>query len=146
MGLFIAEAHLQSHGVLGVGGVISLILSGLLLFNTNGGFGVSVPVVIIAGVLLGAFFAFMVQRAVRARREPVKTGHEELVGALADVRVPLTPEGQVFTQGALWRARAIDGAAGLRAGDRVRVESVDGLTLLVRPEPHAEPETEQGES
>ena len=148
MGLFIAEAHLQSHGVLGVGGVIALVLSGLLLFNTNGGFGVSVPVVIIAGALLGAFFAFMVQRAVRARREPVKTGHEELVGALADVRVPLTPEGQVFTQGALWRARAIDGAAGLRAGDRVRVESVDGLTLLVRPEPHAESETEteQGES
>jgi membrane-bound serine protease (ClpP class) len=146
MGLFIAEGHLQSHGVLGVGGVIALVLSGLLLFNTNGGFGVSVPVVIIAGALLGAFFAFMVQRAVRARREPVKTGHEELVGALAEVRVPLAPEGQVFTQGALWRARAIDGAAKLRAGDKVRVESVDGLTLLVGPEPHAEPETKQGES
>ncbi len=146
MGLFIAEGHLQSHGVLGVGGVIALVFSGLLLFNTNGGFGVSVPVVIIAGVLLGSFFAFMVQRAVRARHEPVKTGYEELVGELAEVRVPLAPEGQVFTQGALWRARPVDGAARLGAGDRVRVESVDGLTLLVRPEPHAESETEQGGS
>jgi membrane-bound serine protease (ClpP class) len=146
VGLFVAEGHLQSHGVLGVGGVIALILSGLLLFNTNGGFGVSVPVVIGAAVILGALLSFVIQRAAKARREPAKTGHEELVGTLAEVRVPLTPEGQVFTQGALWRARPIDGAAALQAGDRVRVESVDGLTLLVRPERQAESETEQGES
>jgi membrane-bound serine protease (ClpP class) len=146
MGLFIAEGHLQSHGVLGLSGVIALILSGLLLYDTNGGFGVSVPVVIVAGIVLGGFFAFMVQRAVRARREPVRTGYEEMVGALGEVRVPLAPEGQVFTNGALWRARAVDGAGRLRTGDRVRVESVDGLTLLVRPEPRAETESEQGES
>jgi membrane-bound serine protease (ClpP class) len=146
MGLFIAEGHLNSHGVLGAGGVIALIMSGLLLYDTNAGFGVSVPVVIVAGILLGSLLAFMVQRAVRARREPVRTGHEEMVGALAEVRVPLAPEGQVFTQGALWRARGADGVGGLRAGDRVRVESVDGLTLLVRAEPQAESESEQGES
>jgi membrane-bound serine protease (ClpP class) len=102
--------------------------------------------VIVAGIVLGGFFAFMVQRAVRARREPVRTGYEEMVGALGEVRVPLAPEGQVFTNGALWRARAVDGAGRLRTGDRVRVESVDGLTLLVRPEPRAETESEQGES
>jgi membrane-bound serine protease (ClpP class) len=145
MGLFIAEAHVNSHGVLGISGVLALVLSGLLLYNTNGGFGVSVPVVIGAGIVLGGGFAFIVQRAVQARREPVHTGHEELVGAMAEVRVPPAPEGQVFTHGALWRARAVDGADGLRAGDRVRVESVDGLTLLVRPEPR-EAESEQGES
>jgi membrane-bound serine protease (ClpP class) len=146
MALFIAEAHVNSHGVLGASGVISLVLSGLLLFNTNEGFGVSVPVVIVAGIVLGSFFAFGIQRAVQARREPVRTGYEELVGALAEVRVPLAPEGQVFIHGALWRARAADGVGGLRAGDRVRVESVDGLTLQVRPEPQAESESEQRES
>jgi membrane-bound serine protease (ClpP class) len=143
--LFVIEAHVNSHGVLAVGGVVSLILSGLLLFNTNAGFGISAPVVVGAGVVLGGFFAFVVQRAVRARREPVRTGHEEMVGVLAEVRVPLTPEGQVFTRGALWRARAVNGGGELRAGDRVRVESVDGLTLLVRPEP-AESESEEGAS
>jgi membrane-bound serine protease (ClpP class) len=143
--LLIAEAHFNAHGILGAGGVLSLILSGLLLFNTNEGFGVSVPIVITAGIVLGGFVAFVVQRAFEARREPVRTGHEELVGALAEVRVPPAPEGQVFTQGALWRARVIDGSGSLRAGDRVRVESVDGLTLLVRPEPRAESESEQGE-
>jgi membrane-bound serine protease (ClpP class) len=145
MALFIAEGHLQSHGVLGVSGVIALILSGLLLYNTNEGFGVSVPIVVGAGVVLGGGFAFIVQRAVQARREPVRTGHEEMIGAIGEVRVPLSPEGQVFTQGALWRARAINGAGELRPGDRVRVESVDGLTLVVKPEPYAETESEQGE-
>jgi membrane protein implicated in regulation of membrane protease activity len=84
-----------------------------------------------------------VQRAVAARRLPVQTGHEELVGAVAEVRVPPAPEGQVFTNGALWRARLSDGDGPLRAGDRVRVESVDGLTLLVRPEAGAESEQEE---
>jgi membrane-bound serine protease (ClpP class) len=144
--LFVVEAHVNSHGVLAVSGVLALILSGLLLFNTNEGFGISVPVVVGAGVVLGGFFAFVVQRAVRARHEPVHTGHEEMVGALGEVRVPLSPEGQVFTRGALWRARAVNGEAQLRAGDRVRVESVDGLTLLVRPEPQTESEREEGAS
>jgi membrane-bound serine protease (ClpP class) len=143
--LFIAEAHVNSHGVLGASGVLALVLSGLLLYDTNQGFGVSVPIVIGAGVVLGGCFAFVVQRAVQARHEPVRTGHEEMVGALAEVRVPLAPEGQVYTQGALWRARAINGAGELRTGDRVRVDSVDGLTLLVRPETKAESESEQGE-
>ena len=143
--LFIAEAHFNPNGVLGAGGVIALILSGLLLFDTNTGFGVSVPVVIAAGIVLGAFLLFVVRLAAKARLEPVRTGHEELVGALGEVRVPPAPEGQVFTQGALWRARVSDGDR-LRVGDRVRVESVDGLTLVVRREPVPERESEQGEA
>jgi membrane-bound serine protease (ClpP class) len=83
---------------------------------------------------------------VRARREPVHTGYEEMVGALGEVRAPLAPEGQVFTRGALWRARATNGAGELHPGDRVRVESVDGLTLLVRPAPKAESESDEGGS
>jgi membrane-bound serine protease (ClpP class) len=140
--LFIVEAHVNSHGVLGASGVLALILSGLLLFNTNPGYGVSVPVVIATGALLGGFFAFALQRGIQARRAPVHTGHEEMVGAIAEVRVPPAPEGQVYTNGALWRARAINGAGALRAGDRVRVESVDGLTLLVRPAAQGETESE----
>jgi membrane-bound serine protease (ClpP class) len=136
--LFIAEAHFTS-GVLGVSGVIALIFSGLLLFNTDSGaFEVSVPAVIATGLLIGGFVVLAIQRVVRARREPVRTGYEELVGVTAEVRVPLAPEGQVFAHGALWRARAADGHGPIGTGDRVRVESVDGLTLLVRPEAEAE--------
>jgi membrane-bound serine protease (ClpP class) len=140
VGLMIAEAHLNTSGILGVGGVVALVCSGLLLFNTGEGADVSVPVVIITGVLLGGLMALAIERAVRARREPVRTGYEELAGELAEVRSPLDPEGQVFVQGALWRARLRDGEAAVGPGDRVRVEAVDGLTLLVRPEREAESE------
>ena len=140
LGLIIAEAHLPTGGVLGGVGAIALALSGLLLFDTDSdAFGVSVPVVITVGLLFGGFLAFAISQVVAARRGQVHTGWEELVGALGDVRQPVDPVGQVFVDGALWRAELADGAAegdGERVrerGARVRVESVEGLTLRVRP-------------
>jgi membrane-bound serine protease (ClpP class) len=147
--LMIAEAHLSTSGLLGAGGVVALILSGLLLFNGGEGAEVSVPVVVAAGLILGGLLAFAVDRVVKARREPVRTGHEEMVGAVGEVRTPLAPEGQVFVEGALWRARLDDGEGTAALGDRVRVEAVEGLTLLVRPasaEPAVEADSEKGAS
>ena len=93
--------------MLGAAGVVALIASGLLLYDTNSSaFEISAPVVIVAGVLLGG--APRVRRAakaVQARRQPKRTGWEEMIGAIGEVRVPLDPVGQVFVQGALWRAR-----------------------------------------
>jgi membrane-bound serine protease (ClpP class) len=143
--LIVAEAHLATSGLLGAAGVLALVLSGLLLFNGGEGAEVSVPVVIVTGLLLGGFLALAVDRVVKARQEPVRTGYEELVGAVGEVRAPLDPEGQVFVEGALWRARLGEERGPLPLGDRVRVEAVDGLTLLVRPEP-APTETEEGAS
>ena len=145
--LIVAEAHLPTNGILGGVGVVGLALAGLLLFDTDSeALEVSVPVVITVAVLFGGFFAFAVQKVVEARRNPVHTGWEELIGAVGEVRVPLDPVGQVFVQGALWRARVAEGALAdgspLERGVRVRVESVDGLTLHVRPH---EPEAEEDE-
>jgi membrane-bound serine protease (ClpP class) len=136
--LIIAEAHLPTHGILGGVGVLALALSGLLLFNTNSdAYEVSVPVVILVAVLLGGFMAFAVQKVVQARRRPVITGWEEMVGAEGEVRDRIDPVGQVFVEGALWRASLADGTGAdgepLERGVRVRVESVEGLTLRVRP-------------
>jgi membrane-bound serine protease (ClpP class) len=132
--LFIAEGHLNANGLLGAAGVVALVLSGLLLFNTGEGADVSVPVVVAAGLVLGGFLAFAIHRAVQARREPVRTGYEELAGAVAEARTPLDPEGQVFVEGALWRARLGEGEPPVPVGGRVVVEGVEGLTLLVRGE------------
>jgi membrane-bound serine protease (ClpP class) len=133
VGLIIAEAHLPS-GILGGVGVVALIASGLVLYDTDSdALEVSVPVVVVTGLLLGGFMAFAVQRTVLAHRRPVMTGWEEMVGAAGEVRQPLDPLGQVFVEGALWRARPADEATSVDRGYRVRVESVDGLTLIVRP-------------
>ena len=132
--LIVAEAHLPTHGILGAAGVGALVVSGLLLFDTNSdALEVSVPVVIVTGLAIGGLIAFAVQKALQANRAQPRTGWEELLGEVGEVRAPLSPVGQVFVEGALWRARPVDEGVTLDRGYRVRVESVDGLTLLVRP-------------
>jgi membrane-bound serine protease (ClpP class) len=148
VGMIIAEAHLPTHGILGASGVAALIAAGLVLYDTNtSAFEVSAPVVILTGLLIGGFLAFAVERALRARRLPARTGWEEMVGAVGEVREPLDPIGQIFVEGALWRAELAPTATGsepsaaepasdgrlVERGSRVRVESVEGLTLRVRP-------------
>ncbi|MDX6582700.1 MAG: hypothetical protein QOI10_1884 [Solirubrobacterales bacterium] len=149
--LVIAEAHLATHGILGVLGVIALGASGLLLFNTgSSSFEISAPAVIAVAVLLGGGLAFIVSKAVAARKTPVRTGREDLVGATGDVRVPLTPVGQIYVDGALWRATLPDDAPAEDAervrerGVRVAVEAVEGLTLRVRPLAEVVAGTEEG--
>jgi membrane-bound serine protease (ClpP class) len=148
VGMIIAEAHLPTHGILGASGVAALIAAGLVLYDTNtSAYEVSAPVVILTGLLIGGFLAFAVERAIRARSLPARTGWEEMVGAVGEVREPLDPIGQIFVEGALWRAELAPPATGsersavepasdgrlVERGSRVRVESVEGLTLRVRP-------------
>jgi membrane-bound serine protease (ClpP class) len=136
--MIIGEAHLPTHGILGASGIAALVASGLLLYDTNtSAFEISPVVVVIVGLLIGGGLAVAVQKAVKARREPKRTGWEEMVGTIGEVREPLDPMGLVFVQGALWRARLVDADGddrrGLERGSRVRVESVEGLTLHVSP-------------
>jgi membrane-bound serine protease (ClpP class) len=133
--LIIAEAHLPTGGVLGAAGVASLIGSGLLLYDTGSeALEVDVPVIVTVAVLLGVLALFVTSRVVRAQRQPrVMTGWEELIGAEGEVRVALDPVGQVFVEGALWRARPASGEGPVEPRTRVRVAEVDGLTLLVEP-------------
>jgi membrane-bound serine protease (ClpP class) len=135
--LIVAEVHLPTHGLLGVGGVACLAVAGLLLYNTSSSaFEISPVVVVAVAAILGGGLLFVVRRAIAARQLPKKTGWEELVGSVAVVRQPLNPKGQVYAHGALWRAVASgDAPSGqpISPGSRVRVESVNGLTLNVTP-------------
>jgi membrane-bound serine protease (ClpP class) len=149
--MIIAEAHLPTHGILGASGVAALVASGLLLYDTHSSaFEISAPAVIVVGVVLGGLLAVGVQRAVKARSLPKHTGWEEMLGAVGEVRQPLDPVGQIFIQGALWRARLAspsgEGARPLERGSRVRVESVEGLTLDVSPVEAADGAAEPVES
>src|ERR671919_1345623 len=145
--LIIAEAHLATGGLLGLAGVGALIASSLLLYDTDSdAFGVSPPIVVAAAALLGALLAFVVQRVVAAHQDAARTGWEEMVGAVGEVRAPLDPVGQVFVEGALWRAIAATDEKAITIGNRVRVESVDGLTLMVRSVTGGEPESGEGRS
>ena len=136
--LFIAEAHVPS-GILGILGVGALVGAGLIFRHE----GHSLPVVVIVAValVLGALVILAGRKALAAyRNEPVQTGYEEMRGKIAAVRSTLDPEGQVFVHGAVWHARLRDSGGRVATGGRVRVESVDGLTLEVVPVT----ETEEG--
>ena len=128
--LFIAEAHAPTT-VLGLLGVAALVGAGFAW--RDAGHDLPVAAIVVAGVILAGFVVFASRKALAAHRdEPVRTGSEELVGSVGEVRDPLDPEGQIFVQGALWKARGM-GADQIGPGNRVRVTAVDGLTLEVEP-------------
>lgn len=131
--LLVAELLIPTEGLLAGIGALGLIAAGVVAFENDESDALAAGL-ITAGAI-SVVFAYIVGRKVLAahRDEPVRTGHEEMVGKEADVRIPLNPTGQVFAEGALWRARPADEGAEIGAGTRVRVESVDGLTLIVSP-------------
>ena len=128
--LLVAEIKIVSHGILAIGGIVSMALGSLMLFDAPEiGLRVSwwaiVPMV---GTTAG-FFLFVVAAGVRALARRQLLGPSGLVGRLATVKERLAPEGQVLVYGEIWRAVA-EGEP-VEAGAHVRVVAVDGLTLKV---------------
>jgi membrane-bound serine protease (ClpP class) len=130
--LFALEAKFASHGALTLGGTALLILGALMLVD---GPIPQMRVRLITAVAVGIPFAFitafLMNIALRARRNKVAIGQEALIGQTAVVRSPLTPEGKVVVMGELWNAVS---SAPADVGSRVRIRSVDGLKLEVEPD------------
>ncbi len=146
--VLLAELLLPTGGVLAALGALGLIGAGVYALAAESDSSAADwagPALITLGVL-SLVTAYVVGRKVLAahRDEPVRTGSEELIGASAEVRTSLDPEGQVWIEGALWRARLVGAGDPLRPGDRVKVEAVEGLTLVVRPDPPAAVPAEEG--
>jgi len=129
LALFGLEAKFAAHGVLAIGGIIAMIIGALFLvdgpipemqIHLLTASAVAIPFAIIA--------VFLASLAIRARRAPVMTGSEGMVGELGVARTPLSPEGKVFVHGELWSARA---SGSLDSGTRVRVKAVEGLRVIV---------------
>jgi membrane-bound serine protease (ClpP class) len=137
LGLLLAELLLPTGGILAFIGVAGLTAAGIVALGSDSSAADYIGGALIAlGVLSGISFYFIARKVIAAHREPrVRTGTEELVGSSAEARTSINPDGRVWLGGTTWTARLADGAEPVRAGDRVRVEAVDGLTLLVRPEP-----------
>ena len=129
--LFALEMFITSHGVLGIGGIIALILGGLLLTSDNPpGFKVSPWLVIGLAATLASFVIFVFANILRIRRLPAQVGVETLVGKAAVARSPLNPKGYVFVEGEYWSAEAESGE--ITEGEQVVITGMDGLKLTVR--------------
>jgi len=146
--LLLAELLLPTGGALAGLGALGLVAGGAIALTAESdstAADYAGPALITLGVLSIVTFYFVGGKVLAAQRDKsVRTGYEELIGASAEARTALDPEGRVWLEGTLWSARLTGGEARLRPGDRVRVEAIDGLTLLVRPEPPSEAPAEEG--
>jgi len=131
--LFIMEAKFASHGVLLLGGIVSMFLGAIFLIRsplTPGGvstgvaLGVTLPVALLT--------VFLMRLVLKSRGWKTATGKEEMLGAEGVVTTPLPAqgEGMIRVHGELWRAAA---SSPVPEGALVRVTRVDGLKLFVEP-------------
>ncbi len=123
---FIAEIKVASYGVLSLGGIVSLTLGSIMLFEDV---GVSLRLMAPTIVLIGGFFVIVSTLAFRAYRSKPQSGMEGLIGEVGIVQKPVDPEGLVFVHGEYWRAISSEK---LEPGEMVAVEEVTGLILKVR--------------
>ena len=128
---FILEASVTSYGLLGIGGVISMLLGSVMLIKTDVEFfQISWSVILPVIALAAAFSLFIVGMGVKAMRRRPVTGREEMVGLVGIVKTALTPHGQLAIHGELWEATSDQP---LQPGDEAKVTRVDGLRLHVIP-------------
>ena len=129
--LFLVEVKVQSHGLLAVGGIVSLVLGSIILLSGEGGtVRLSLSVILTVAVVTVLFFAFVVGAGYRAlRRRPV-TGQEGLVGERGVALTELGgKDGRIFVHGEYWAAEADER---IEKGAPVVVDRVDGMRLRVR--------------
>ena len=134
-GLLAAELLLPTGGILAVLGIAGLVVGGILALGSESGSADWVGGALITfAILSGISFLYITRKVVRTTRDlPPLAGTEEMVGGEAEARSAIDPTGKAFMRGTLWSARLADGVQPVDFGDRVKVEAVDGLTLVVRP-------------
>jgi membrane-bound serine protease (ClpP class) len=133
MGFLVAEAFVPSFGVLGIGGAVALVFGSVILIDPEaaGGYVVPVSFSVTLALASGALVFLTVFLALKARRRPVVSGREDMIGASGEVLEGFEGEGWAQVRGENWRVMS---AAPLHRGQKVRVVSIDGLTLRVEPE------------
>jgi membrane-bound serine protease (ClpP class) len=128
--LFIAEAFITSHGILGIGGTISMLLGSVMLINSSSPILQISWVVIIPAVALSALlFIITVTVAIRVYREKPTTGKEAMIGMEATAKTDIHADGQVFMRGEYWSAWSDEP---IQKGEKVTVIAIEGLKVKVK--------------
>jgi len=134
LAFMVTEAFLPSFGVLGLGGIVAFAFGAVMLIDTElPGFGI--PLSVVAGLAaVSALFIFLVATmALKARRRPVVSGKEQLLGSTGVTLDDIQNEGWALVHGENWRVRS---AVLLKRGQKIRVVAREGLVLAVAPANH----------
>lgn len=127
--LFILEAKFASHGILGTGATVAMVLGSMLLINGPPELRIRLSTALAVSVPFALITMFLVSLALQARRQKVVTGGA-LAGEIGQARTALAPAGKVFLRGEYWDAVS---SAPVEEGGEVRVVAIDGMKLRVEP-------------
>jgi len=130
--LFILEIKIVSHGLLAIGGIISLLLGSMMLVKSGSileSSGISKAIIFSATAVTALFFLFVVSVGIKAQQRKVVTGKEGLIGDIGEVIDTLSPIGMVRVQGELWKAETSGDT--ISPGEKVRIKEMKDMKLLV---------------
>ena len=131
--LFALEAKFTAHGVLGVGGTVSMVLGAVMLIDSPWpAIRIHWGTAISLALPFSLITLYLLILAMRARRNKVETGREGMIGEIGTALTPVAPQGKVFIHGEYWDAVSSQPVA---AGARVRITAVERLKLTVEPVP-----------
>ena len=129
--LFLLEIKIASHGVLAIGGIISLLLGSMMLIRTGSGeIGrISWSVIISATAVTSLFFLFVIGMGIKAQRLKTVTGFDALMDETGISQDILNPTGMVLVHGELWQAESVSGE--ISKGEKIRIKNKQGFKLFV---------------
>jgi membrane-bound serine protease (ClpP class) len=127
--LFILEAKFATHGILGAGGALSMVLGAVMLIDSPvPEMRVHLSTAIALALPFSLITMLLLSLVLRARRNKVVTGPEGMLGEIGTALTPLAPDGKVFVRGEYWNAVS---PAAVAVGLRIRVTAIDKLKLTV---------------
>lgn len=130
--LFLLELKIVSHGLLGIGGVVSLFLGSVMLFRSGqdwGLGGLSWSVLISAVVITSLFFLFIIGLGLKVQKAKPISGVDGMIGEMGETLSELNPFGSVRVHGEIWNAKTLGEI--IQVGQKIRVTAVQNLTLQV---------------
>jgi membrane-bound serine protease (ClpP class) len=136
--LFLLEIKIVSHGLLAIGGIVSLLLGSMMLLKSGSSLEqarISRSVIFSATAVSALFFLFVIGLGVKAQRSKVVTGAEGMTGAIGEVMEMLMPTGTIKVQGEIWNAESP--AGNINAGEKVRIKEIRNMKLFVEPIHHS---------
>jgi len=128
--LFLLEIKITSYGVLTIGGIISMVIGSVMLFESPlPFFRLSLKVILPAVILTALFFFLTIRLVIKAHMRKPVTGTEGLIGLEGRAKTDIEKEGLVFVHGEIWKASSDEP---IKAGEKVVVEEAENLKLKVK--------------